>query len=96
MELYIILLLFFSSRLINHHQQEIKSMEICMKEKIPFFLIYSFDINRSPNHRRRPKRSSINNNSLLSTVTSVHELMSLIIHKGLQTFYSHFLINRFI
>jgi hypothetical protein len=35
----------------------------------------------SPNHRRRPKRSSINNNSLLSTVTSVHELMSFIIHK---------------
>ncbi|CAF0913959.1 unnamed protein product [Adineta steineri] len=37
--------------------------------------------NASPNHRRRPKRSSINNNCLLSTVTNVHELMSFVIYK---------------
>jgi len=37
----------------------------------------------SPNQRRRAKRSSINNNSLLSTISTVHELMSFIIHKGI-------------
>ncbi|CAF0904706.1 unnamed protein product [Adineta ricciae] len=37
--------------------------------------------NTSPSHRRRPKRSSINNHSLLSTVASVHELMSFVIYK---------------
>lgn len=37
--------------------------------------------NSSPNQRRRAKRSSINNNSLLSTISTVHELMSFIIHK---------------
>jgi hypothetical protein len=48
-----------------------------------YSLIYFFfQIYRSPNHRRRTKRASINNNSLLSTVPSVHELMSFIIYKG--------------
>lgn len=46
-----------------------------------------FGWNRSPNHhhhhRRRPKRSSINGNALLSTVATVHELMSFVIYKGL-------------
>ncbi|CAF0907821.1 unnamed protein product [Rotaria sordida] len=37
--------------------------------------------NTSPNHRRRPKRTSINNNSYLSTISSVHELMSFVIYK---------------
>ncbi|CAF2440770.1 unnamed protein product [Rotaria sp. Silwood2] len=37
--------------------------------------------NTSPNHRRRPKRSSINNNSYLSTISSVHELMSFVVSK---------------
>jgi hypothetical protein len=58
-----------------------------MKGNSFFFLLnYSIQINRSPNHRRRPKRSSINNNANLSTVTSVHELMSFIIHKGSNSF----------
>ncbi|CAF3446741.1 unnamed protein product [Rotaria sp. Silwood1] len=35
----------------------------------------------SPNYRRRPKRSSTNNNSYLSTVSSVHELMSFAVYK---------------
>ncbi|CAM4743871.1 unnamed protein product [Rotaria magnacalcarata] len=37
--------------------------------------------NLSPNHRRRPKRSSVNNNAFLSTISSVHELMSFVIYK---------------
>ncbi|CAF3322018.1 unnamed protein product [Rotaria socialis] len=37
--------------------------------------------NLSPNHRRRPKRSSVNNNAFLSTIGSVHELMSFVIYK---------------
>jgi hypothetical protein len=56
-------------------------MEI-RKKTILYFLVYFISLNSSPNHRRRPKRSSINNNSLLSTVASVHELMSFVIYKG--------------
>ena len=64
-------------------------MEICIQTILLDFSSSCFSIyfDRSPNHRRRPKRSSINNNSLLSTVTTVHELMSFIIHKGSYLFF---------
>lgn len=41
----------------------------------------------SPNHRRRPKRSSVNNNAFLSTISSVHELMSFVVYKGFKTIF---------
>ena len=40
----------------------------------------------SPQQRRRMKRSSIGSNALLSTVASVHELMSFVIYKGSKEF----------